>query len=58
MAPTATQVVVATAIRTASQTVAVTAVRPTVTVEEEAMVEEEQTLAVQVATRCRILVPI
>ena len=46
--------VAATAIRTAFPTEAVTAVRPTVTVEEEATVVEEQALAVQVATRCRI----
>ena len=40
------------ATQTASQTEAVTVVRPTVTVEEE---EEEQALAVEAATRCRIL---
>lgn len=55
MAPTATPVVVATAIRMASQTAAVTAVRLTVTVvEEEEVTVEEGALAVQVATRCPI----
>ena len=48
--------VAATAIRTASPTEAATVVQPMATVEEVATEEEGQALAVQVATRCRILV--
>ena len=46
--------VVAMATQTAFQTEAVTVVRPMVTAGEEATEGEEQVLAVQVATRCRI----
>lgn len=53
VAPTVTLGVAATAIHMASQTVAATAVRPTV-MEEEATVEEEQALEEQAAIRCRI----
>ena len=60
MAPTVTVEVAATGTQMASQTEAVTGVRPTVTVEVEATEEEEEepTLVVQVAIRCRILGPI
>ena len=59
--PTDTLEEAATAIRTASPTEAATVVQPMATAEEvateEAATEEEgQALAVQVATRCRILV--
>ena len=58
MAPTVTLEVAATATQTASQMEAGTVVRPTVTVEEEATVEEEQASAVQVVTKCRTWAPI
>ena len=51
MAPTVIQVAT-TAIRMASQMVAVTVVRPTAT-EEEAMEEEEEALAVELVTKCQ-----
>lgn len=54
MAPTVTLEVAVMATQMASQTEAVMVVRPTVTAEEEATEEEEQALAVQAATRCRI----
>ena len=54
MAPTVTLEVAVVATQTASQMEAVTVDRPTVIAEEEVTEEEEQALAVQVATRCRI----
>ena len=55
MAPTVTLEVALTAIRTAFPMEADMVVRPTVTVRGEATVEEEEeALAAQVATRCRI----
>lgn len=53
MAATVTLEVAATVTQMASQTEAVTVVQPTAIVEEE-VTEEEQALAVQVATKCRI----
>ena len=54
VAPTVTLGVAATAIHTASQTVAATVVRPTVMEEEATVEEEEQALEEQAAIRCRI----